>query len=245
MSAPQRYVVRQFGIDTLLSWVKSGEIAIPEIQRPFVWKNAKVRELLDSLYQGYPVGYIIAWQNPDIRLKDGSTSAGKKILIDGQQRVTALRAALHGERVLDKNFAERKIRIAFNPQTEVFEVANATTDRNRAWIGDLASCFGESPYRVIGAYHDANADCDQDAAAEAIERLFEIKNKQVGMIELAPDLDIEMVTEIFIRINSQGVTLNQADFAMSKIASDTQYGGQELRKAIDYFSNLAVNPVIR
>src|SRR4029079_12603493 len=100
----QKYSVNQHLIEILSSWVKSGEIAIPEIQRPFVWDASKVRDLLDSLYQGFPIGYLIAWRNPDIRLKDGSTSLGKKILIDGQQRVTALTAAILGEYVVNKNY---------------------------------------------------------------------------------------------------------------------------------------------
>lgn len=100
----QRYSVTPHPIQTLLTWVKSGEIAIPEIQRPFVWDATKVRNLLDSLYHGYPVGYLIAWRNPTIRLKDGTSSAGKRILIDGQQRVTALMAALLGHQVLTKDY---------------------------------------------------------------------------------------------------------------------------------------------
>ena len=95
----QRYSVAPHPIDTLLTWVRSGEIAIPEIQRPFVWTAIKVRNLLDSLYQGYPVGYLITWRNPTVKLKDVSHSAGKKILIDGQQRAVALMAALHGQEV--------------------------------------------------------------------------------------------------------------------------------------------------
>ena len=90
----QLYSVTPHPIDTLLTWVKSGEIAIPEIQRPFVWDATKVRNLLDSLYRGYPVGYLILWRNPTIKLKDGTSSAGKRILIDGQQRMTALMAAI-------------------------------------------------------------------------------------------------------------------------------------------------------
>ena len=92
----QRYSVTPHPIETLLTWVKSGEIAIPEIQRPFVWEATKVRNLLDSLYRGYPIGYLIIWRNPTVRLKDGTLSAGKRILIDGQQRITALMAALLG-----------------------------------------------------------------------------------------------------------------------------------------------------
>lgn len=107
--ATQRYSVTPHPIETLLTWVKSGEIAIPEIQRPFVWDATKVRNLLDSLYQGYPVGYLIAWRNPSIRLKDGSTSSGKRILIDGQQRVSALMAALLGQEVLTKDYETVRI----------------------------------------------------------------------------------------------------------------------------------------
>jgi len=92
-----KYSVHQQSVDTLLSWIKSGDIAIPEIQRPFVWKAKKVRDLIDSLYNGYPVGYIITWRNPDVKLKNGQLSAGKKVLIDGQQRITALTAAIVGQ----------------------------------------------------------------------------------------------------------------------------------------------------
>src|SRR6187399_1133249 len=93
----QKYTVNQYNIENILSWVTSLEIAIPEIQRPFVWDSSKVRDLIDSLYQGYPIGYVIAWKNPNVRLKDGSMSNGKKVLIDGQQRVTALSAAILGQ----------------------------------------------------------------------------------------------------------------------------------------------------
>ena len=106
---PQRYSVTPHPIDTLLTWVKSGEIAIPEIQRPFVWQATQVRNLLDSLYQGYPVGYLIAWRNPTVKLKDGTPSVGKRILIDGQQRVTALMASLLGREVLTKDYETVRI----------------------------------------------------------------------------------------------------------------------------------------
>ena len=134
----QKYSVNQHLIETLLTWVKSGEIAIPEIQRPFVWDSSKVRDLMDSLYQGFPVGYVIAWRNPNVRLKDGSMSEGKKILIDGQQRVTALTAALLGEYVIDKTYQRVKIKIAFNPILEKFEVQNPAILKDHTWIPNIA-----------------------------------------------------------------------------------------------------------
>ena len=137
----QRYSVTPHPVETLLTWVKSKEIAIPEIQRPFVWDAVQVRDLLDSLYQGYPVGYLISWRNPTVKLKDGTPAAGKRILIDGQQRVTALMAALLGQEVLNDDYETRRIQIAFNPQEEKFEVSNPAIQKNTAWIHDISKIF--------------------------------------------------------------------------------------------------------
>ncbi|GAB6876896.1 GmrSD restriction endonuclease domain-containing protein [Thermaerobacter litoralis] len=240
----QRYSVTPHPIETLLAWVKSGEIAIPEIQRPFVWNATKVRDFLDSLYQGYPVGYLIAWRNPTVRLKDGTLSAGKRILIDGQQRVTALRAALLGEEVLDENYAQKRIQIAFNPKDERFEVRNSAIARDPAWIDDISRLFAPDAYLgdFVDDYVQKNPDTDRKQVGRVLERLKKIVNNHIGLIELAEDLDIETVTEIFIRVNSAGVELSQADFAMSKIAVNETHGGHLLRKAIDYFCHLARNP---
>jgi hypothetical protein len=240
----QRYSVTPHPIETLLTWVKSGEIAIPEIQRPFVWEATKVRNLLDSLYQGYPVGYLIAWRNPSVKLKDGTSAAGKRILIDGQQRVTALMAALLGREVLTKNYETTRIRIAFHPQDERFEVANPAIRKDGAWIEDVAEVFAPatSVFQLVGGYCAKNPGVTQDAVFASLEKLRKIINNHVGIIELADDLDIETVTEIFIRVNSAGTELSQADFAMSKIAVNETFGGNLLRKAIDYFCHLAVAP---
>ncbi len=240
----QRYSVTPHPIETLLTWVKSGEIAIPEIQRPFVWEATKVRNLLDSLYQGYPVGYLIAWRNPTVKLKDGTSSAGKRILIDGQQRVTALMAALLGREVLTKDYETVRIRIAFHPQDERFEVANPAIRKDVAWIEDVAQVFAPdaSLTELTDIYTEKNPAADRRRVSRVLEKLRKTINNHVGVIELADDLDIETVTEIFIRVNSAGTELSQADFAMSKIAVNETYGGNLLRKAIDYFCHLAVAP---
>lgn len=240
----QRYSVTPHPIETLLTWVKSGEIAIPEIQRPFVWEATKVRNLLDSLYRGYPVGYLIAWRNPNIKLKDGSISAGKRILIDGQQRVTALMASLLGTEVLTDDYETKQIQIAFNPQDETFEVANPAIRKNAVWIPNVAKVFTPETniLELVNKYCENNQNCSQNTIFEVIFKLRNIVHNQVGIIELAEDLDIETVTEIFIRVNSAGSPLSQADFAMSKIAVNITHGGNMLRKAIDYFCHLAIAP---
>lgn len=242
--ATQRYSVTPHSIETILTWVKSGEIGIPEIQRPFVWDATKVRNLLDSLYQGYPVGYLIAWRNPTIKLKDGTPSGGKRILIDGQQRVTALMAALLGLEVLTKEYETTRIRIAFHPQDERFEVSNPAIKKDGTWVNDVADVFAPeaSLTELTDDYSEKNPTSDRKRVSRVFEKLRKIINNHVGVIELADDLDIETVTEIFIRVNSAGTELSQADFAMSKIAVNESYGGNLLRKAIDYFCHLAVAP---
>lgn len=240
----QHYSVTQPPIETLLTRVKSGEMAIPEIQRPFVWSGVKVRNLLDSLYQGYPVGYLITWRNPNVKLKDGSTSSGKHILIDGQQRVIALMGAVLGREVVDKNYKQIRIRIAFHPIRQQFEVRNTFIDKDASWIPDISVVFDPktSLFDLVTDYCDKNPGATRDEIFRSIERMKGITSNQIGLIELDSDFDIETVTEIFIRVNSEGVPLSQADFAMSKIAVNETYGGNTLRKAIDYFCHVAVAP---
>ncbi|WAV89937.1 DUF262 domain-containing protein [Oxalobacter aliiformigenes] len=244
----QQYSVQAQQISNILAWVRSGEIAIPEIQRPFVWDATHVRNFLDSLYNGYPVGYLIAWRNPNVKLKDGSFSEGKKILIDGQQRVTALMAAILGQEVLTKDYRKIPIVIAFNPlgdSSSRFEVSNSAIKKNPQWIPDISVIFSPEARtsRIVRAYMEKNPHANEDDVEDAIERLrLALSNNTVGYIELSSDLDIETVTEIFIRVNSAGVSLSQADFAMSKIAVNETYSGNILRKTIDYFCHLMATP---
>ncbi|MBD3181672.1 DUF262 domain-containing protein [Candidatus Poribacteria bacterium] len=240
----QKYSVNQQFTETILAWVNSGEIAVPEIQRPIVWDSTKVRNLMDSLYQGYPIGYLIVWRNPNIRLKDGSRSEGKKILIDGQQRIMALISAILGKEVVNKEYQKIRIKIAFNPIEERFEVFNTAIARDPTWIQDISPIINNQImlYDFVDEYNKRNPEADKKKVWSSLENLKQIMKKQIGLIELEPELDIETVTEIFIRINSEGVPLSQADFAMSKIASNETYGGSTLRKLIDYFSHLVVAP---
>lgn len=244
MGKNQQYSVQQPAVSTLFAWINQGDIAIPEIQRPFVWEATKVRNLLDSLYQGFPIGFIITWQNPDVKLKDGTKSIGKKILIDGQQRITALMAALLGREVVNKSYRTVRIKIAFHPVEERFEVSNPAIQKNSSWIPDVAELFQTetSVWDFVNDYCARNPEVPQKLVFERVDNLLSIQGNSIGLIELAHDLDVETVTEVFIRVNSEGVPLSQADFAMSKIAVNETYGGNALRKAIDYFSRLAVAP---
>ena len=257
----EKYSISNQKINILLGWVQAGVVAIPEIQRPFVWKKSQVRDLIDSLYNGYPAGYIITWQNPAVRLKDGTTSQGKQIVIDGQQRITALRAAIKGLPVINDRYKEENVAISFNPYTEEFRVRDNSTIRGAEWIADISEVMGEgfSTRKFLTKYSEKNmvevdgvkqprfSEEDLDMIDMNLTTLLQIKNKEIGNIVLSPELPIDIVNDIFIRINKKGTKLSNADFAMSKIAVYEKEAGDEfgmnLRKFLDYFCNLSVEPM--
>lgn len=248
----EKFVPNSISVNAILGLISAGTIAIPEIQRPFVWKKTQVRDLMDSLYKGYPTGYIIIWQNPSVKLKDGSVSSGKKILIDGQQRVTALMTAIAGIPVINANYKKERIKIAFNPfealsedkDAEIFAVQDQSHLKGKKWIPDISEVF-KSDFDVIEfvtEYCENNPDMSTKQLGKIITNLRSIGNRMIGVIELSETLEIDIVTDIFIRINSKGTALSQGDFVMSKIAADEDHGGNMLRKAIDYFAHLCIEP---
>ncbi len=248
--ALDKYTIQHKSVSNILSLIDMNKIAIPEIQRPFVWRSTKVRDLMDSLYKGYPVGYIITWQNPDVRLKDGTSSKGKTILIDGQQRVTALKAALDGQEVINHQYEHEKIRIAFHPIKQKFETSTPAIENDKSWIPDISEVMQDDfdPYEFIEDYAKNNKDIDKSLVNKRLQELIDIKTRTVGELEINSDVEIETVNEIFIRINSKGTRLSEADFAMSRIAVFEAEPGDEygmyLRKYFDYFCNLLQSPKV-
>ncbi|MBO6264191.1 MAG: DUF262 domain-containing protein [Clostridia bacterium] len=244
----QKYEINKHSVETILNWVKTKFVVIPEIQRPFVWEAKKVRDLIDSLYRGYPVGYLIVSRSHEMKLKDGTLSKGQAILIDGQQRVTALMTSLLGISVLDDEYKERVIKIAYNPfakdDEDIFEVQDQSHLKSKKWIEDISVFFKSDfdMWNFVEKYCEDNPEMTRSEFAKKVNEIQNIKTKELGVIELSADLDIETVTDVFIRINSKGAVLSQADYAMSKIAADEKYGGNVLRKAIDYFCHIAVEP---
>lgn len=244
----QKYNNYPLAISQILGLIEANDIAIPEIQRPFVWRRSQVRDLMDSLYKGYPTGYIIIWKNPSVKLKNGSLSEGKKVLIDGQQRITALMTAIAGKTIVFDDYSEGRVKIAFdpfaaiteNPDAELFAVQTPAHLKSKRWIPDIAEIFKSdfSSFKFIHQYVTDNPEMDEEALHRVLESLKNLQHCNIGVIELDASLDIDIVTDIFIRINSKGTALSQGDFVMSKIAADEIHGGNTLRKVIDYFAHL-------
>lgn len=244
-----KYNVTNIPISFLLDQFKTNALSVPTIQRPFVWNDAKVRDLIDSLYRGYPIGYIILLDKPDIFVKGGGLASKGSSIIDGQQRITAIAAAIGGMEITDASYSKRRIRIAFNPINEVFRVADAAVEKDGRYIKDISEVFGQSFNSLAVASSCYEAEHGEPATIQtvtdihnAILRLRDIISYQVGLIELSPELEISDINVIFTRINSKGVNLSSYDFVMSKLASDVDYGGYIVQKTIDYFCHIIRKP---
>lgn len=242
---PSNYTVNNIKIENLLSWIDEGRIGLPEMQRPFVWTPLKVSNLIDSLYKGYPIGYIITWQNPAANLKNGGQSGNKQIIIDGQQRLTALRAALSGEKIVTKKYQTSRIKIAFNPSTESFATLNSAIEKDPLWIDDISIFFkpGYNGWTYVNENNE-RLGMDPNDLGNAIHKLQAISEREIGNIELSSKLTISSVTNIFNRINATGVSLSSADLVMSRLSADEKYGGNILRKQIEYFVQLMSDPTL-
>lgn len=216
--------ITQYQLNYLISNIDTGEIALPDLQRPFVWDNGKVRDLFDSLYKGLPIGMLILWKinesNDEFKPIGGDKkTTPSKLIIDGQQRLTALYSVITGSEIIDKNYNRKKIKIAYNPFDEVFEVQNAGIKNNPLWISNITDIFQGNIFSFVNDFISnlrekrPDFEFDEGVVQENISSLKTLETSyQISAIELASSLDPEEVSEIFVRINSTGKPLNQSDF---------------------------------
>jgi hypothetical protein len=229
-----------YSLGGLINDIGLGRIGLPDIQRPFVWANAKVRDLFDSMYRGYPVGYFLFWQTGaegvDTKVI-GDTNKQKSpslLIVDGQQRLTSLYAVIRREAVLRENFQREHIRIAFRPQSGTFAVPDATTERDPEFILDISEVFSRPTHKTIGEYLKRLSaartvtDAEEEAVAEAIGRLSGLTNFPFIALELSQTCTEEQVADVFVRINSEGKKLNQSDFILTLMSVFWDEGRTEL-----------------
>lgn len=231
-----------YPLSKLIEDIEMGEIGLPEIQRPFVWKNVKVRDLFDSMYRGFPIGYLLLWSNGtgtghlQIGMNTKQQKIARLLIVDGQQRLTSLFAVIKGVPVVRENFSQERIQIAFQPIEKRFEVADAAIRRDPAYITDISDLWSteQSRNRFVKDYltrlrekRDVS-DSQEDEIIEAIDRLYDLKNYRFTALELSANIDEEQVAEIFVRINSSGTRLNQADFILTLMSVFWDEGRTEL-----------------
>ncbi len=245
------FTTTNYPVNALIEDIDLGKIGLPELQRPFVWPNVNVRNLFDSLYRGYPAGFLLFWETgAEAALKGiGTKNEGavpKLAIVDGQQRLTSLYAVIKAAEVLRANFKKERIRIAFNPLTERFDVADAAIVKDRAFIPDISElwkpgtkliAFARSFISDLSSTRNLN-DGEKDRIEDAISRLHNLPQYQFVALTLAATVDAETIAEVFVRINGEGKKLNQADFIMTLMSVFWDDGRAELES----FSRRATIP---
>lgn len=232
-----------YDLGSLINYISLGEIGLPDIQRPFVWKNSKVRNLFDSMYKGYPIGYLLFWQNaladnPKIIGSDSKQKTPKLLIVDGQQRLTSLYAILKGVSVVRENYETEKIKIAFNPIEEKFEVTDAAITRDKSFIPDISEVWDKDTYflDVIENYINTLSsvreitDDERRKIGRSITKLHGLLSFPFTALELKPDISEEDVSDVFVRINGEGTKLLQSDFILTLMSVFWDEGRTELEK---------------
>ena len=228
-------------VGDLLSDVKNGKVGLPDLQRPFVWKDSKARDLLDSMLKGYPIGYIMLWQSPEDYENVSHIGTDTKIytqpdylVIDGQQRLTALLAAMAGVGVRDKNYAERFIRISFNPLAREFAVWTEAYERNPEWISAISTVFAADEEHNVSKFRrqfikSCNAarekngkeiltDDEEETIETNINDLLNLSIYTLPTLRINSKATEEDVAEIFVRVNSGGQKLTEKNFIETLLA---------------------------
>ena len=231
-----------YDLSGLLHYIDIGDIGLPDIQRPFVWSNTKVRDLFDSMYKGFPVGYLLFWSNSEINNTRGIGLGDKQhhvpnlLIVDGQQRLTSLYAVFRGKTVLDSDYKERKIEIAFNPLEAKFEVTDAAIRKDVMWISNISDLWSvhSTSYSAIKYFIkklEVNKELTEEeekTIASNIDRLFDVQKYPFTALEISSTVDEEAVSDIFVRINSLGAKRNQADFILTLLSVFWEDGRKEL-----------------
>lgn len=238
-------------INSLMTKIEDGDLALPDLQRPFVWNNTQVRNLFRSIYKGFPIGLLILWE---INHKEGdfrpvgildSDISPTSLIIDGQQRLTALYSVIKGKEILTKDYKKKFIKIAFNPFDEKFEVQNSSIKKNPKWVNNITEVFQKDIFEFMDEYFEKLEEKMPDISNEEkirvrnnINSLTNIESHPFSSIKLHPTVDLEEISDIFVKINSEGKKLNTSDFIFTLMSIYWPEGKNKLEQ----FSREAKTP---
>lgn len=243
-------------VNQLIEKIDTGELGLPELQRPFIWKDSKVRDLFDSLMRGYPIGYLMLWECPSLEKKKPigvdlhSYNSPKEVIIDGQQRLTSLYAVMKGKKVINSKFDEKSIIISYNPLQDKFEVGYQATKKDPEWIYNISDVYTtSSSFKFINSFikrlseyreckGEVLTEAEQDTISENINAIVNLKNHTLPVFDIKANAEEEDVSEIFVRVNSGGVSLKQNDFILTLLSLYWDEG----RKEIEEFSKESTFP---
>ncbi|MFQ5538450.1 MAG: DUF262 domain-containing protein [Gemmatimonadota bacterium] len=226
-------------LDTILDQIDMGAIALPEFQRGYVWTRPQVRALMDSLYQGHPVGGLLVWatapESAATRGGDGLTPGVVRLLLDGQQRITSLYGIVRGEppRFFDGN-KNAFLDLWFHLEDETFEFYGPVKmKQDPHWIS-----VTELMQRGVGDFFQRVSENSELADniplyMERMNRITAVRQRVFHIEEITgPDKTVDVVVDIFNRVNSGGTKLSKGDLALAKICAEWSDARSEMQERL-------------
>lgn len=231
----------EYKLAGLVDEIDRGVIGLPDIQRPFVWKNTQVRDLFDSMYRGYPIGHLLFWENAH---QENARTIGSEhnrrvprfLIVDGQQRLTSLFAVIKGKEVVRENYEKERVIISFNPLDDVFVVPDASTRNDPVYVQDIAEVWSTENFnRFTNEYLEKLrttrgelTDDQANRASDALGKLRGLEHFLFSVLEISATASEEEVAQIFVRINSKGKRLKETDFVLTLMSVFWDEGRFEL-----------------
>lgn len=250
------FSVTSFTVNQLIEKIDTGELGLPELQRPFIWSDTQVRDLFDSMMHGYPIGYLMLWECPELDKKktigtdSHSYESPKEVIIDGQQRLTSLYAVMKGKKVINKKFDEKSIVISYCPLKNKFEVGYSATKKDPEWIYNISELYtSNNTFKYIGDFiqklqdyrtkkGETLSEDEQRVIPERINSVVNLRNNTLPVFDIKSHAEEEAVSDIFVRVNSGGVKLKQNDFILTLLSLYWDEG----RRMIEVFSKESTYP---
>jgi hypothetical protein len=226
-------------INTVLDQIDLGAMALPEFQRGYVWNRSQVRDLMNSLYHRYPVGGLLVWvtktETAEARGDQPLAAGNVKLVLDGQQRVTSLYGIVRGRPpAFFEGNANAFTDLYFNVEEETFEFYGPVKMRdNPAWISVTKLMQqGVGPF-ISRIFENPDMKPQADKYISHLTRLEGIKNIKFHIEEVTgPDKTVDIVVDIFNKVNSGGTKLSKGDLALARVCAEWPDARQELRSVL-------------
>ncbi|MGD9526410.1 MAG: DUF262 domain-containing protein [Pseudonocardia sp.] len=226
-------------LSTILDQIDAGSMLLPEFQRGYVWNRDQVRGLMRSLYNGYPVGALLVWETEGNgqAVRGGTMTVGpKQLLLDGQQRVTTLYGVIRGRAPsFFEGDSDAFAGLRFHVESEAFQFhAPVKMKGDPRWI-DVTALFVDGPgatYALLGSHEGT-----RDRFAEYVDRIARLRNilERSFHIEAitGADKSVDVVVDIFNRVNSGGTKLSKGDLALARICAEWGEARPTMRRELD------------
>ena len=220
-----------YPLSTLLAKMARGEIALAPAGRPYRWDRDQIRDLFDSMYRGYPIGQFILWAAGDEGSassddEQGASTPPRNLVVDGRQRLTSLYCILKGEELPKSRYNRSGVQVAFRPRDEAFEVARMPIADNPEYIPDISVIWdGDSQASTkrnflnrLEADSERLTEEEQSELIKAIDRLFDLRNYPISVLQLGYDVSKEQVADMFIRVNGKRDDLDSEDEIFARMS---------------------------